>query len=76
MGCVQPDGTLSASAASILKAVASAADVEEVAGETGLPLFRVRAAMRELAEADLVKETEGRYQATASGLELLAPAKS
>jgi DNA-binding IclR family transcriptional regulator len=74
MGCVNPDGTLSPSATSILKALARSADLDEVARETGLPLFRVRAALRELAQAKLVEEAEGGYRPTSSGRELATAA--
>jgi predicted transcriptional regulator len=71
MGCVNPDGTLSSQAESILKALVSPKDLEEVARETGLPLYRVRSAVRELTGADLVEETGGSYRATSVGLELI-----
>ena len=74
MACVNPDGTLSASAASILRALASAADLDEAARATGLPLFRVKAGVRELSQAKLVEEVEGRFQPTAAGLELVRSA--
>ena len=72
MGCVNPDGTLSSQAESILKALVSPKDLEEVARETGLPLYRVRSAVRELAGADLVEQTDGSFRATSIGLELIA----
>jgi DNA-binding IclR family transcriptional regulator len=61
MGCVNPDGTLSSQAQSILDVLDTATDLGEVAQKTGLPLYRVRAAVRELSEAKLVQEIEGRY---------------
>jgi DNA-binding IclR family transcriptional regulator len=70
MACVNPDGTLSASAASILKALASSADLDEVARTTGLPLFRVRAAVRELSQAQLVEEAGESVRPTAAGAKL------
>jgi hypothetical protein len=72
MGCVNPDGTLNAQAKSILRALASPAELEGVAGKVGLPLYRVRSAVRELAQANLVQESEGRFRATAKGQELIA----
>jgi len=71
MGCVNPDGALSSQAESILKALASPKELEDVARETGLPLYRVRSAVRELTEADLVEETGGSFRATSVGLELI-----
>jgi hypothetical protein len=72
MGCVNPDGTLSTQAKSILKALASPAELEEVAGKVELPLYRVRSAVRELAQANLVQEYEGSFRATPRGLDLLS----
>lgn len=71
MGCVNPDGTLSTQAQSILKALVNPSELSEVARETGLPLYRVRSAARELTESNLVQETGGRFRATSTGLELI-----
>jgi hypothetical protein len=75
MGCVNPDGTLSAPAQSILKVLVNPSALEEVVRETGLPLYRVRSAVRELTEANLVEEIDGRFRATSTGLELVGTSK-
>ncbi len=62
MGCVNPDGTITASAASMLDAMKSASTPEQIAQMTGLPLFRIRSGLRELVEAKMVTEREGYYQ--------------
>ena len=62
MGCVDPDGTLSSQAQSILNELDTSRDVKEVAQKTGLPLYRVRSALRELSEEGLVEEVDGRYR--------------
>lgn len=67
MACISPEGTLTESARRMLQAVQTPATPEEVAQSTGLPLFRVRSGLRELVQAGLVAETEGRYQITEAG---------
>jgi predicted transcriptional regulator len=44
---------------------------EEVAKNTGLPLFRVRSGLREITQAALATETSGRYTITEKGQELI-----
>lgn len=67
MACISADGALTESARKMLEAVRTLATPEEVAQRTGLPLFRVRSGLRELVQAGLVAETEGRYQITEAG---------
>jgi len=69
MACINPDGTLTPSAKAILSAVSSPASLEEVAKSTGLPLFRIRSSIREMLEAGLAEEKEGKYAATKLGQE-------
>ena len=69
MPCINPDGTLTLSAKAMLSAVLSPATPEEVAKSTGLPLFRIRSSIREMQEAGLVEEKEGKYLATRIGKE-------
>lgn len=61
--CVSPDGTLTASGQAILEATRQPASAEDVARATGLPLFRVRGGLRELAAAGRVIQDDGRYRA-------------
>ena len=68
MACVNPDGTVTASATAILTALRSPATAEQVAPLAGLPVFRVRSALRELAGAGLVVAEDGRYRLTEAGL--------
>jgi predicted transcriptional regulator len=44
---------------------------EEVALETGLPLFKVRSGLRETAEAGLTDQKEDRYKLTEKGAKLI-----
>lgn len=67
MACVNPDGTLTASASSILQALKSPATPDQVAGVTNLPLYRVRSGLREMVEAKMAIEHEGLYQRTDLG---------
>lgn len=62
MACISADGTLTASARKMLEALQQPATPEEVAQATGLPLFRVRSGLRELAQAGFIEEVEGRYR--------------
>lgn len=68
MACVNPDGTVTPSAISILTALRSADTAEAIAPLAGLPLFRVRSALRELVAAGLVAVDNGRHRLTDSGL--------
>lgn len=68
MACVNPDGTMTPSAIAILTALRSAETAEEIAPLAGLPLFRVRSALRELVAAGLVAVDDGRHSLTAAGV--------
>ena len=67
MACVNPDGTITPSAIAILAALRSADTAELIAPLTGLPLFRVRSALRELVAAGLVTVDDGRHRLTDAG---------
>jgi predicted methyltransferase len=67
MPCVNADGTVTPSAKAILAALVKGADAEQIATATDLPLFRVRSALRELAEAGLVESGDSRYALTEAG---------
>jgi DNA-binding IclR family transcriptional regulator len=71
MACISPDGKPSVSGARMLRALkAKAGSAEEVAQKAGLPLFRVRSGLRELAQAGLVSQKGEKYQLSAKGSEL------
>jgi predicted transcriptional regulator len=44
---------------------------EEIAKDTGLPLFRVRSGLRELTQAGLIVERAGKYEITDKGTALV-----
>ena len=71
MGCVNPDGTLSGSALATLEALSHTGAPEEIASKTGQPLFKVRAGLREMAEAGLVVKSGESFELTDSGRERL-----
>lgn len=67
MACVNATGEITESARQILIALLEAAPLPQVAAQTGLPLYRIRSAMRELAEAGLAVETEDGWKTTETG---------
>jgi DNA-binding IclR family transcriptional regulator len=71
MACIGNQGELTESARGMLTALGSRVTAEEVAARTGLPLFRVRGGLREMAEVGLVELNDGAYSPTLRGLALL-----
>ena len=68
MACVQADGSLSENGMAMLRAIVERAHTaEEIAEQTGLPLYRVRSGMRELVGAGLATGSEDAYKATEAG---------
>jgi len=73
MACISPDGKPTESGTKILRALKSGSrSPEEVAGGTGLPLFRVRSGLRELTQAGLAEQKDNGYELSPEGTELLA----
>jgi predicted transcriptional regulator len=50
---------------------AGSKSLEEVAQETGLPLFRVRSGLRELGQAGLAIEKDSKYELSEQGAKLI-----
>ena len=72
MACVSPDGKPTESGTKMLRALKSGlGSPEDIAKDAGLPLFRVRSGLRELAEAGLAKQKDDRYELTERGSELI-----
>jgi len=72
MACVSPDGKPTESGTKMLRALQSGlGSPEEVANETGLPLFRVRSGLRELTQAGLADQKEDSYKLSDKGAELM-----
>jgi predicted transcriptional regulator len=73
MACVNPDGTMSPIAASLLKVLATAPlTPEEIAALMNQPLFKVRSSLREIVQAGLLVQEGDNYIITAMGKEHLA----
>jgi DNA-binding IclR family transcriptional regulator len=72
MACISPEGKPTESGTKILQALqAGLKTPEEIAREAGLPLFRVRSGLRELAQAGLVTQDGDRYELSAQGVATL-----
>ncbi len=71
MACIDANGKLTRSGELILLAMMEPADVEFAAKESGLPLFKVRSAVRELSKAGLLEEVDGGIKITEKGVEQL-----
>jgi predicted transcriptional regulator len=76
LACIDANGKLTRSGELILLAMMEPADVETAARESGLPLFKVRSAVRELSKADLLAEVEGGFKVTSKGIEKLEDRKT
>ena len=72
MPCMDSSGELNATAGKILAAMEMPTPLGEVAEKTGLPLYRIRSAARELVEAGLAKQNDGVYAAAEAGRAALA----
>jgi predicted transcriptional regulator len=72
MACISPDGKPTESGTKMLRALKSGLGAaEEIAKETGLPLFRVRSGLRELSQAGLIVDKAGKYEITDKGTALV-----
>jgi predicted transcriptional regulator len=69
MACVNPDGTVSESAKALLSIVQDPLTPEEISKQVGQPLFKVRSSLREMAQAELVREEDGKFIITEKGKE-------
>jgi predicted transcriptional regulator len=67
MACIGSQGELTESAHKMLSSLARPSTAEDVAERTSLPLFRVRAGLREMMEAKLVEMEQSLYRLTESG---------
>ncbi|MHB1134034.1 MAG: hypothetical protein ACYC4L_16830 [Chloroflexota bacterium] len=78
MPCVRPDGQPTRPGLSILRAVgAGARSAEDVTAMTGLPLYRVRGGLRELAEAGYIQPVDYfNYEISAQGATIVQPPQS
>lgn len=74
MACVNADGTITPTAKALLQSLETPRGAEEIAAALGLPLFRVRSSLRELAEAGLVAAEGDHYRTTEEGRKKAAAA--
>lgn len=73
MVCISPDGKPTESGSKMLRALSSGVGTpEEIAQNTGLPLFRVRSGLREFTQAGLANQKDDRYELSSKGVELVA----
>ena len=72
MPCANPDGTLVVTARRLLEAADPPGTAADIAGRTGLPLYRVRSGLRELLGAGLITEGDGAFFPTPAGRDRLA----
>ncbi|AEG60796.1 hypothetical protein [Desulforamulus ruminis] len=75
MACINADGTLLPTAVGALTAMQGGITLEEYAGGNKLPLFRVRMVFREMLEAGLAREEQGKYYITQSGMDKIMNGK-
>jgi DNA-binding IclR family transcriptional regulator len=71
MACVNSDGTLTVVAAQILAALATADDPADIAMAAGLPMYRVRSGLRDMAQAGIVEPLGTGFAITPRGRQLL-----
>jgi predicted transcriptional regulator len=72
MACISPDGKPTESGSKMLRALkAGSGSPEEIASKAGLPLFRVRSGLRELAEAGLASQKGDKYELSEEGAKLI-----
>jgi predicted transcriptional regulator len=72
MACISPDGKPTESGTKMLRALqAGSKSPEEVAQETGLPLFKVRSGLRDITQAGLIVERASKYEITDKGTALV-----
>jgi predicted transcriptional regulator len=71
MACISPDGKPTVSGGKMLVALkAGPCSAEEIAKASGLPVFRVRSGLRELAQAGLTNAKGDKYELSPEGQEL------
>jgi predicted transcriptional regulator len=71
MACINTDGSLSPIAQQILTALYSPTKLLEINQKTGVPLYRIRASIRELTDLGFMIEMDGYYHITDNGREKL-----
>ena len=76
MACTNSSGEVTEMARKILTIMSHPVSLDDVAGQTGLALYRIRAAARELVEAGLAERRDEAYVITENGQAALAKTPS
>jgi len=71
MVCLPSDDILGSTGVSVLLTLTTPTTLEDVAQQTGLPLFRVRGTVRRLLEAGFTHQVGQMYEITSAGIETL-----
>ena len=71
MACLPSDDILGSTGVSVLLTLTIATTLEDVAQQTGLPLFRVRGTVRRLLEAGLTNQVGQMFEITPAGIATL-----
>ena len=71
MACLPSDDILGSTGVSVLLTLTTPTTLEDVAQQTGLPLFRVRGTVRRLLEAGLTNQVGQMFEITPAGIETL-----
>ena len=72
MPCVSPDGKPTDSGMNMLRAVAGGKQTpEDIVAETGMPMYRVRSGLREMAEAGFIVQSDDLVSLSDEGRALL-----
>ena len=71
MACLPSDDILGSTGVSVLLTLTIATNLEDVAQQTGLPLFRVRGTVRRLLEARCTHQVGQMFEITPAGIEKL-----
>jgi len=71
MVCLPSDDVLGSTGVSVLLTLTTPTTLEDVAQQTGLPLFRVRGTVRRLLEAEFTHQVGQMFEITPAGIEKL-----
>ena len=73
MACIEPDGSLTLTGQRLLEEIAKEPlTPKEIAAVLEEPIFKMRARIREMVEADLIEENDGAYSITEKGTGMVA----
>jgi predicted transcriptional regulator len=74
MACIEPDGSLTVTGRLLLEGlVQEPLPPEDIAKKVNEPVFKVRGSLRELSQAGLIEDADGKYHLTDEGKGHLTP---